>query len=162
MNGGPADEMRDAREDPPRQENGKLDRLHYRVPAAVDRLVSLRHSLDGWAQRAGLLDEDREALVLASYEAMANAVEHAYPGRDGILDLRANHEPHGWLTVTVTDYGAWKPPPTNPWPRGRGLPLINNLAVRSKVVPTADGTTVSMSWHAPAVIPEVASPLDAV
>lgn len=162
MNSGPADEMRGAREDSVRQERGPAENLHFRVPAAVDQLTSLRHALDGWAQRAGLLDKDREALVLASYEAMANAVEHAYPDHDGILDLQANHEPHGWLTVMVTDFGAWKPPPTNPWPRGRGLPLINNLAARSKVLPTADGTTVSMSWQAPTAIPDVAPPSDAV
>jgi serine/threonine-protein kinase RsbW len=125
--------------------------LHVRVPAVAGRLTGLRHALAEWAERAGLAPEDREALTLASYEAMANSVEHAYAGQlDGVLDLRAERDPaEGRVVVTVTDFGQWRPPPTDPGTRGRGLPLIRGLTPDSAITPSARGTTVSMSWPLP-------------
>ncbi len=125
--------------------------LHVRVPAVAGRLTGLRHALAEWAERAGLAPEDREALTLASYEAMANSVEHAYAGQlHGVLDLRAERDPaEGRVVVTVTDFGQWRPPPTDPGTRGRGLPLIRGLTPDSAITPSARGTTVSMSWPLP-------------
>lgn len=122
--------------------------LHFRVPAAAARLTGLRHALAEWAELSGLSDEDREALILASYEAMANSVEHAYAGQlQGVLDLRAVRDKEkGRVVVTVTDYGQWKPPPIDPGSRGRGLPLIRGLTPNATITPTEQGTTVSMSW----------------
>ena len=122
--------------------------LHVRVPAVAGRLTGLRHALAEWAERAGLAPADREALTLASYEAMANTVEHAYAGRlQGVLDLRAVRDPaEGRVVVTVTDYGQWKAPPADPGTRGRGLPLIRGLTPNAAITPSARGTTVSMSW----------------
>ena len=64
--------------------------LHVRVPAVAGRLTGLRHALAEWAERAGLAPEDREALTLASYEAMANSVEHA--SRPGLIELVTDTE----------------------------------------------------------------------
>lgn len=122
--------------------------LHFRVPAAAARLTGLRHALAEWAERCGLAPEDREALTLASYEAMANSVEHAYAGQlQGVLDLRAVRDrERGCVVVTVTDYGQWKPPPLDPGSRGRGLPLIRGLTHTAAITPSEHGTTVTMSW----------------
>jgi serine/threonine-protein kinase RsbW len=127
--------------------------LHVRVPAVAGRLTGLRHALAEWAERAGLTSEDREALTLASYEAMANSVEHAYAGQlDGVLDLRAVRDRvEGRVVVTVTDFGQWRPPPTDPGTRGRGLPLIRGLTPDSAITPSTRGTTVSMSWPLPSI-----------
>lgn len=125
--------------------------LHLRVPAVAGRLTGLRHALAEWAERAGLHPEDREALTLASYEAMANSVEHAYSGDlEGVLDLRAVRDRAGGrVVVTVTDYGQWRPPPSDPGTRGRGLPLIRGLTPDSAISPSPQGTTVSLSWPMP-------------
>jgi serine/threonine-protein kinase RsbW len=122
--------------------------LHFRVPAVAGRLAELRHALAEWASRVGLADEDTEALVLASYEAMANTVEHAYRGQtQGLLDLRgAVDDEQGRVVVTVTDYGQWRPPQPSNGLRGRGLPLIQGLTSTSTITPTATGTTVTMFW----------------
>jgi serine/threonine-protein kinase RsbW len=122
--------------------------LHVRVPAVAGRLTGLRHVLAGWAERAGLSPDDREALTLASYEAMANTVEHAYAGQlQGMLDLRAVRDPEERrVVVTVTDYGRWKPPQVDAGSRGRGLPLIRGLTPNAAITPSTRGTTVSMSW----------------
>jgi len=125
--------------------------LHFRVPAAAGRLAGLRHALAEWAGRVGLSDEDVEALVLASYEAMANSVEHAYRDEtQGVLDLRARvDDEQGRVVVTVTDYGQWKPPEPSGGLRGRGLSLIQGLTTTATITPTIDGTTVTMFWPMP-------------
>jgi serine/threonine-protein kinase RsbW len=124
--------------------------LHVRVPADPGRLTALRHALSNWAERVGLDLADREALTLASYEAMANAVEHAYAGRlQGIIELRAVSEA-GRVVVTVTDYGRWRTPPADVGTRGRGLTLIRGLTPDSAISSSDQGTTVSMSWPLPA------------
>ena len=125
--------------------------LHVRVPAVPGRLTGLRHVLAEWAERAGLTPEDREALTLASYEAMANSVEHAYAGQlQGVLDLRAVRDhAERRVVVTVTDYGQWREPPADPGTRGRGLPLIRGLTPDSAIAPSTNGTTVSMCWPLP-------------
>jgi serine/threonine-protein kinase RsbW len=125
--------------------------LHFRVPAVPSRLAGLRHALAEWATRVGLAEEDTEALVLASYEAMANTVEHAYHDQtQGLLDLRAQvDDEQARVVVTVTDYGQWKPPQVSGGLRGRGLSLIKGLTTTSTITPTTGGTTVTMFWPLP-------------
>jgi serine/threonine-protein kinase RsbW len=125
--------------------------LHFRVPAVPGRLAGLRHALAEWAARAGLPEEDTEALVLASYEAMANTVEHAYRDQtQGLLDVKAQVDgTEARVVVTVTDYGKWKPPQPGGGLRGRGLSLIRGLTSTATITPTIDGTTVTMFWPLP-------------
>jgi serine/threonine-protein kinase RsbW len=125
--------------------------LHFRVPAVPGRLAGLRHALAEWATRIGLPEKDIEALVLASYEAMANSVEHAYHDQtQGLLDLRARLDgAQSRVVVTVTDYGQWKPPQLSGGLRGRGLSLIQGLTNTSTITPTTGGTTVTMFWPLP-------------
>lgn len=125
--------------------------LHFRVPAVANRLAGLRHALAVWAGRVGLSEEDIEALVLASYEAMANTVEHAYRDQtQGLLDLRGEvDDTLGRVVITVTDYGQWRPPQPSGGLRGRGLPLIQGLTSTSTITPTTAGTTVTMFWPLP-------------
>lgn len=121
--------------------------LHLKVPAAAAQLVSLRHALAQWATRVGMADEDVEALVLASYEAMANSVEHAYRDQTGygVLEVRGQVS-DSRVVVTVTDYGQWQPPRPTRGLRGRGLPLIQGLTGSATITPSEAGTTVSMTW----------------
>jgi serine/threonine-protein kinase RsbW len=125
--------------------------LHFRVPAVPGRLTGLRHALAAWASQAGLPEDDIEALVLASYEAMANTVEHAYRDQtQGLLDLRAKvDDEQARVVVTVTDYGLWKPPEVSGGLRGRGLSLIQGLTSTATITPTDSGTTVTMFWPLP-------------
>ncbi|WP_225978432.1 ATP-binding protein [Gandjariella thermophila] len=118
------------------------------VPAVAERLTPLRHALADWARRVGLSPEITHDVVLASYEAMANVVEHAYHGGGGVLDLHATYSSeHVRVSVTVADYGRWRPPADDPGPlHGRGLSLIRTLASRAEVEPGPRGTTVRMHW----------------
>ncbi len=92
------------------------------VPLAVPLV---RRSLQRYAQRLGF-DEDRSfALLTATGEAIANAVEHAYPGPPGIVRVQASAT-DDLLTVVVEDDGKWKPAQRRD-ERGRGLPLMRAL-----------------------------------
>jgi serine/threonine-protein kinase RsbW len=124
--------------------------IHHRIPASPDRLPELRHALSRWSAEVGMPAEQREELILASYEAMANSVEHAYRDTgEGVLDLHASCDEQGTVTVTVTDYGTWKPESPGDGLRGRGLRLIQALATDSSVERGDSGTTVTMTWTRP-------------
>lgn len=118
------------------------------VLARADQLPTLRHALIDWAHRLDLPEEQVEALTLATYEALANSVEHAYPDDAGTLDLRARYLPHPHrVEITVTDHGHWQPPPANPGSlSGRGLPLMQQLADTAHIEPDHQGTTVHLHW----------------
>jgi serine/threonine-protein kinase RsbW len=121
--------------------------IHHRIPADAHKLAELRHALTSWANAAGMPGEQQEEFVLATYEAMANSVEHAYQDRaDGILDLHVNRDPDGTVMVTVTDYGQWKTPVPSDGIRGRGIPLMKALARDTTIIRRDSGTTVTMTW----------------
>ncbi|HET9258102.1 MAG TPA: ATP-binding protein [Pseudonocardiaceae bacterium] len=112
-----------------------------------DQLVEVRHRLERWAIGAGLGAAAVADLVLASYEALANAAEHAYPpAEDGLVDLAAARTTGGRILVIVTDHGTWRPPPADQGFRGRGLQMIMALSHRAQVTPGPRGTTVHMEW----------------
>jgi anti-sigma regulatory factor (Ser/Thr protein kinase) len=125
--------------------------LYRRVPATAEQIRTLRHALTGWAERAGLTGSQVDDLEIASYEAMANVVCHAYPGRvAGALELHATRK-HGRVHVSVIDHGRWQAPPSDPGPlHGRGLPLIHSLTADVHIDATEHGTTVRMTWPCPA------------
>ncbi|MEU3475907.1 ATP-binding protein [Rhodococcus sp. NPDC006774] len=93
-------------------------------------------------------------IVLAVYEAVVNAVEHAYrtphdaPAHQHKtigLDVLYRADTSS-LQVTVADHGRWKlRAPTGV--RGRGLILIRAVADSTHVDTAATGTTVTMQWN---------------
>lgn len=89
-------------------------------------------------------------LVLAVYEALANAVEHAYhPDHpDPVMRLQAQLD-HDQLLITITDYGCWRTPRA-PGYRGRGLALMRSLTTGVRVCPSLQGTTVHLRAGFPA------------
>jgi anti-sigma regulatory factor (Ser/Thr protein kinase) len=92
------------------------------VPLAVPLA---RRSLQRYLQNAGVDDDERFALLTASGEALANAVEHAYHGRPGLVRLTAWRE-DDTIVVVAEDEGRWKPAQRRD-ERGRGLPLMRAL-----------------------------------
>jgi serine/threonine-protein kinase RsbW len=114
------------------------------IPADAARLVGVRRKLQDWALAAGLPPTTVGDLVLAAYEAMANAAEHAYRDRPGTIDLLATSDDDE-VVVTVRDRGDWRPPPADPGHRGRGLMMIRSMS-QAEVEPGPGGTTVRMRW----------------
>ena len=128
-----------------------LHELRQRIPADAERLAETRHALTRWAAGIGMPNEKREELVLATYEAMANSVEHAYADLAGAeIELHAARTVDGLVVVTVTDHGSWKPPQGSNGIRGRGIPLMKALADDTTITSVDTGTTVTMTWTLPA------------
>lgn len=92
----------------------------------------------------GATDGLTDDLGLAVYEALANAVEHAYPPRHPRpmmrLQAQLNHEQ---VVITVSDQGCWRIP-GNPGYRGRGLTVMRHLVTEVDLDVTARGTTVRL------------------
>lgn len=131
-------------------------------PADPEELHVIRRHIDRWAEQEGLPADVTIDLQLAVGEAVANGVEHAYrhpgPGDGTVeagpatvdveLDVRAG-DPDA-VVVRVADHGRWRPAPTNPGYRGRGLLMIERLARRVRVLCSPRGTEVRFEIPYPA------------
>jgi anti-sigma regulatory factor (Ser/Thr protein kinase) len=118
--------------------------LQIEVPATADRLVYVRQRLTAWLRPLGLSGSMAHDIVLAVDEACTNAIEHAYTGTAGSIDISvalADNE----ITVRVADSGAWQEPQEKR-SRGRGLRIIQALSDRLELDRSASGTTVRMSF----------------
>lgn len=121
-------------------------RLRRRGAASPELATRLRRELADWVRGIGVSAETVRNVVQSTYEAMANAVTHAYPrGTVGALELRAHVDDGGDLVVTVADHGCWRAETERPR-RGLGLRVIRTLAGRANIVRGDFGTTVWMVW----------------
>jgi anti-sigma regulatory factor (Ser/Thr protein kinase) len=116
------------------------------VPAQAERLVAIRDAVARWLAGIGVPERLRGDIVLATYEAMANVVAHAYPDGHGVFDLRAACDGDSDLAIIVADHGRWRPAHAATPLGGRGLPLIRALAAEHDIATGADGTRVVMRW----------------
>lgn len=109
----------------------------------------VRNEFGAWLKGHFELDETRyNDVLLAVYEALANAAEYAYVGAPGTIDFCATHAADtGHLGVTVADHGVWRTPevPQTRF-RGRGIPLMRALADNAAIAGTGHGTEVTLEW----------------
>lgn len=123
------------------------EKLFRDEPADADRASQLRRELGEWLSGLGVHPDLVYDVMLATYEAIANSVEHAYRDRSvqGTLDIRIRRHAGGGIDVEVTDRGDWAADVLEA-NRGRGVPLIKALADTAAVVSDRNGTTVHMTW----------------
>ncbi|WIY01333.1 ATP-binding protein [Amycolatopsis mongoliensis] len=121
------------------------------APALPNEMAGLRRKLTQWLGEFPLDPESTHDITLATYEALANVVAHAYPDGRGWTRLQAART-GDTVTVTVTDTGCGIPATS---PRraglrtsgGRGLVLIEKVTDQSDIETGCDGTTVRMTWR---------------
>ncbi len=89
---------------------------HRQLPALASELTVLRYALSSWLSRVGLAEDSRADVLAAVYEALANAVEHAYRDRaPEVVAVDATyHARQHVLEITVTDRGRWRTPSRSP------------------------------------------------
>ena len=93
------------------------DELATRWDVTPDSLAPIRYLLRRWLLARGATEDEAFDVIVASQEACANAIEHAYgPGRAEFA-VDASYA-DGRVTVTVADRGHWRAPRGSN--RGRG------------------------------------------
>ena len=102
------------------------------------RLSVARAAIRRWLEHD--VDEDTITdVLLATGEALANAVEHGQPP----VAVGMRWSELSTLAVSVKDSGSWKVPGKTSI-RGRGIPIMTAL-MDDVTVDTVDGTAVSFS-----------------
>jgi anti-sigma regulatory factor (Ser/Thr protein kinase) len=108
--------------------------LDIELLASPDAARTLRHALSDWLAALGVALGDRQLAELAVAEALANAVEHAYPpGAPGPVRLEAEVGVDGYLHTRVSDRGRWRVPDTATADRGQGLSVAVQFAEELQV-----------------------------
>jgi PAS domain S-box-containing protein len=120
------------------------ERLSLRIPADPARLRSVRRNIGRWLSGHDVSKEDADDIILASSEACANSIEHAYGPGEGSVDIEADVD-DGEITVVVRDTGRWRAARNGD--RGRGLPLIEACMDSCTFTRGDEGTELRMRRH---------------
>lgn len=113
------------------------------LPAAPESAAEARRIVRAAAAERGLMGGDALwDLMIATSEAVANAVEHGRPCPDGKILLRIDHM-HDGLFVEVRDCGSFDAE-SSPLDgsRGRGLPIMRAVTDAFELTRDPDGTRV--------------------
>jgi anti-sigma regulatory factor (Ser/Thr protein kinase) len=117
------------------------ERMVTRWPADVSLLADMRHLLRRWLRQHGADANEVFELTFACQEACANAIEHAYAPGPAAYEVQAVHR-EGEVEIRVRDHGRWRSPRGRH--RGRGTGIMEALVDAFDVVPSHDGTTVTL------------------
>jgi anti-sigma regulatory factor (Ser/Thr protein kinase) len=116
--------------------------LDLTVRADLGSMNLVRDALRVWLDGAPVGRADAEDVVLATWEACANAIEHAVDPRAGTVNVRAALD-DSRIRVSVSDTGAWAPYSVER-DRGLGLRLMRALSSSVDVAQHREGTTVTV------------------
>jgi anti-sigma regulatory factor (Ser/Thr protein kinase) len=86
-------------------------------------LREMRHLLTSWLGQTDSTAVMRDAVLLATHEAAANAMTHGQP--EGPVNISASQDEAGGFTVEVTNLGGWKEPASGH--HGRGIAMMTEL-----------------------------------
>ncbi|MHB8659062.1 MAG: ATP-binding SpoIIE family protein phosphatase [Solirubrobacteraceae bacterium] len=112
--------------------------LRLTVPADPRRVAEIRRSLRHWLE-SRIEDEELYDVLLASSEACANVVQHAYALRRGAIEVEAELR-DGELSILVRDRGRWRTDHVSS--RGRGTVVMNAAMDEVRVSTGEAGTEV--------------------
>jgi len=116
--------------------------LTLRLPSRTGSLDVVRDALRVWLERAPVTQEQGGEIVLAAWEACANAVEHAVAPVDDTFRFSAALE-DGVVRLSVRDTGTWSQERVR-GDRGLGLQLMRSLMSSVDIEEGPSGTTVSL------------------
>jgi anti-sigma regulatory factor (Ser/Thr protein kinase) len=113
-----------------------------RLAARVESMDLVRDAMRSWLGGTPLERSAAEDVVLATWEACANAIEHAVDAADDIVTLRAELGKDR-IRVVVNDSGRWSPPEERA-NRGLGLRLMRSLMSSLDIAESETGTTITI------------------
>ncbi len=120
------------------------------LPAAPAQIPAARRQLRGWLDSIAVEPGREEDILLATGEAVTNAIEHgsqSQPRKTVSVEAFVHDET---VAVTVSDTGRWvgdSSASLRNRRRGRGLTLIGGLADRVDTVRTPGGTRVTLTFE---------------
>jgi anti-sigma regulatory factor (Ser/Thr protein kinase) len=123
-------------------ESAPLGTFSIRLPSNRDSLIELRDEFAAWLERSGIGEADRRDVMLATWEASANAIEHARDPSPPEIEVEATLNGDR-VRVEVSDHGRWTEPRERP-ERGLGLHLIRALMTGLAVEQGSASTRVVM------------------
>jgi PAS domain S-box-containing protein len=126
------------------------ERLSLHIPADPARLRSVRRNIGRWLSGHDVPKPDAEDIILASSEACANSIEHAYGPGEGSVEIEAEVA-GGEVTILVRDAGRWRT--SRNGDRGRGLPLMEACMDSCTLTRGDAGTEVRMRRQVPRATP---------
>ena len=118
------------------------ERFSERYPLEPTKLVGLRTDLRRWLASINTPRPALDEIVLATSEAVANAIEHAETPALRTVEVEASRK-EGEVVVVVQDFGAWREPAMGS-DRGRGFVLMKALMDDVAVESAPRGTRVTM------------------
>jgi serine phosphatase RsbU (regulator of sigma subunit)/anti-sigma regulatory factor (Ser/Thr protein kinase) len=111
------------------------------LPTDAAVLAGMRGTIGRWLAAAGADPDERFDIALSASEAAANAIEHAYGGRESTFTVSCEAI-EGLITVTVRDRGLWRT--ANAPGGGRGLEIMRRLVDDVEIASDEKGTTVRL------------------
>jgi anti-anti-sigma factor len=118
--------------------------LSMSVLATPTVLTDLRERLAEWLSDIGAGHDDALSIQVATGEAVANVVEHAYRGIEGEVGLEALIDSDGRVCVTVADQGRWRAPAPDAEVDDLGLNRMRSCMDSVEIDHSGTGTTVLM------------------
>jgi anti-sigma regulatory factor (Ser/Thr protein kinase) len=117
------------------------------LTARHQELAGSRRRLRAWLEQHNIGEEEREAIVVAVSEAIANAVDHGSDDENQIVRVEATtHEDR--LIVSVSDSGNWQPGVEGYFHgRGRGHLLMQSFAEAVDIDTDQHGTIVTLIFE---------------
>jgi len=124
--------------------------LRLNCVARPESAKPIRHAVAAFLAVFELDPDFADDVVTATGEALANAIEHAYAGRDPAdIEVHASYEDQVKLSVDVYDHGNFIQRERQP-NRGFGIRIVE--AIASEVsIETNGGTRVHMEFLPPPV-----------
>lgn len=117
------------------------------LPPDLNRLRGLRHELAAWLDSSGVSTDHRDAVVLATHEAAANAIVHA-TGRVSVRGAIDDDK----LILIVSNTGEWKERRSDDPGQAIGLALMRALMSNLDVQVKPRHTTIRMRMQLDAAL----------
>jgi anti-sigma regulatory factor (Ser/Thr protein kinase) len=110
------------------------------VPAEPEALQQVRRRLRRWLEAAGVSDDVRDDIIVATSEAVSNSVRHAYGPSSAWVEIEGELVDDE-VRIVVRDHGRWRPPRGE---GGRGIDLMQACMASVDIRHDPDGTVVRM------------------